>query len=240
MSELERDLRALGTAIDWPATPDLAPAVRARLTPRPPARRRFVPRSPLVAAAAVLLALLVATALVPEARSAVLRVLGLTEAARIVRAPRPPEVTRAPLDLGRRTTLADARRQVAFAVRIPAALGPPSGVQLSRRIAGGAVTLRWPGGDALTEFEGEGTPFLEKFATQDARVRRVTVGATFGYFLDGAPHEVVVLDRNGAAVQSTRALVRGAVLLWDAGGLAYRLETRAGLHHALGVARSVR
>ncbi|HEX4690872.1 MAG TPA: hypothetical protein VH276_09270 [Solirubrobacteraceae bacterium] len=238
---IEQELRALGAALEWPQTPDLVPAVRARMAPAPPARRRWRwrPHGPLALAAAVLLVLVVATALVPPARSAVLRVLGLTGSARIVQAPRAPDVSRGPLDLGRPIALAEARRRAPF-LRLPAALGAPAQARWSDRLAGGAVTLRWTDGDALTEFQGRGIPFLEKFASQPTRVRRIRVGTAPGYFLDGAPHEVLVMDRNGIPIQGTRALVRGNVLLWDAGPIAYRLETRRGLRHALAVATSVR
>jgi hypothetical protein len=233
---LELELRALAGALDWPPQPDLAPAVSARM--RAARRRRRPALRPLAVAAAALLILLAATALVPPARSAVLRVLGVTHAARIVRAPQPPRVSRGPLELGRPVALAEARRRAPF-LRLPARLGEPDAARYSDRLAGGAVTLRWAGGDALTEFEGRGTPFLTKFAASATRVRRVGVGTTFGYFLDGAAHDVVVMDRNGVPVQGTRALVRGNVLLWDAGGIAYRLETRRGLRHALAVAASL-
>jgi hypothetical protein len=237
---IDQELRALGAAIEWPQTPDLVPAVRERMAPAPrPRRRRWRPHGPLaLAAALLLLVVIVATALVPPARSAVLRVLGLTGSARIVQAPRAPDVSRGPLDLGRPVALADARRRAPF-LRLPTALGAPAQVRYSAALAGGAVTLRWAGGDALTEFQGRGVPFLEKFAGAAARVRGVSVGAARGYFLDGAPHEVLVMDRNGVPIQGTRALVHGNVLLWDAGGIAYRLETRRGLRHALAVAASL-
>jgi hypothetical protein len=234
---IEQELRALGAVLEWPETPDLIPAVHARMSPAPP-RRRWRPHGPLALAAAVLLVAIVATALVPPARSAVLRVLGITGAARIVQAPRAPDVSRGPLDLGRPLALGDARRRAPF-LRLPAALGAPVQVRWSDALAGGAVTLRFRGGDALTEFEGRGIPFLEKFAGAATRVRHVRVGVARGYFLDGAPHEVLVMDRNGVPVQGTRALVRGNVLLWDAGGIAYRLETRRGLRHAQAVAGSL-
>jgi hypothetical protein len=41
-------------------------------------------------------------------------------------------------------------------------------------------------------------------------------------------------------VRGERALVRANVLLWDAGGLSFRLETRRDLAGALAVARSLR
>ena len=42
MSELERDLRALGEEIAWAPTPDLAAAVQARVAAEPPRRSRCV------------------------------------------------------------------------------------------------------------------------------------------------------------------------------------------------------
>ena len=246
--QLERDLRALAATVEWPPTPELAAPVHARVAsdagaPTAPAAPRLLdrlrPRSPLAIVASVLLVLLVATALVPPARSAILRVLGLTSGARIVPAPpRPPTVSRSPVDLGRTTTLAAAQRRVSFRIRGAAALGPPRRVRLSTRLAGGAVTLSWPG-YVLTEFEGNGTPYVEKLVQTGTRLRRVRIGGATGYWLSGAPHFLILRDRNGAVIEGTTALVRAHVLLWDAGGLALRLETRRGLAQALAVARSV-
>jgi hypothetical protein len=240
---LERDLRALAAAIEWPPPADLEAAVMARLEPRPataPRRLlRALPASPLALAAAALLVLLVAAALVPPARSAILRVLGLTHAARIVRVDRVPRVSQANLDLGARTTLAAARPRLGFAPRLPTLLGPPRAVRYSDRIAGGALTLSWPG-TTLTELAGQAVPMLQKDVTERTRVRRTFVGADVAYFLSGAPHEVFLLDRSGKVLMGSRTLVRANVLVWDADGLSFRLETRRGLAGALAVARSLR
>ena len=142
------------------------------MAPAPAPRRRWRPHGALALAAAVLLVVIVATALVPPARSAVLKVLGLTGSARIVQAPRAPDVSRGPLDLGRPIALADARRRAPY-LRLPAALGAPVQVRWSDQLAGGAVTLRWAGGDALTEFQGRGLPVPgEVRGTGDARAPR--------------------------------------------------------------------
>lgn len=251
---LERDLRTLAATVDWPETPDLAAGVRTRLegeaarsphgvaprgrwSPRGPTTR--VPRSPLALAAAILLVLLIAAALVPPARSAVLRVLGLTEGASVVRVQRPPRSTTGPLGLGRPVRLEQARRQVAFRLRLPATLGRPERTRYSAAIAGGAVSLYWPG-YVLTQFQGGGIPYFRKFAGPGTTVRPVRIGAARGYFLSGAPHEVLVVDRTGQPITGERALVHAHVLLWDAGGIAFRLETRRGLRDALTVARATR
>ena len=91
----------------------------------------------------------------------------------------------------------------------------------------------------LTEFEGNGTPFVEKLIQGGGRVRRVDVGGARGFWVTGAPHILLLRDRNGAVIEGATALVRARVLLWDAGGLALRLETHRGLAQALAVARSV-
>jgi hypothetical protein len=242
---LERELRALAAEVEWPPTPDLALAVAARLGEPAPRGgftirlRRPLAASPLALAAIVVVALLLAAALVPPARSVILRVLGVTRGARIVRVePPPPGATHGPLDLGRPLPLARARRRVAFAVRLPAVLGPPALTRYSARIAGGAITLSWPG-YVLTEFQGQGVPFFQKLVGPRTRVRRARVGAAAAFFLSGAPHELVFADRYGQPLAGPRALVRGNVLLWDAGELSLRLETRRGLPEALAVARSI-
>jgi hypothetical protein len=253
---LERELRAMAAEVEWPPTPDLAAAVAeridgipqrepARLRPRlgavpgAPLRARLL-ASPLALAAVILLVLLAAAFAVPPARSAILRVLGLTHGAEIVRVQPPlPKVSRGPLDLGRPMPLAQARRRLAFAVRLPSLLGPPRLTRYSDRIAGGAVTLSWLG-YVLTEFEGQSLPFLQKFVTPKTKVRRVRIAGAHAYFLSGAPHELVILDRNRQPITGLSALVHANVLLWDAGGLSYRLETRHGLQAALAVANSLR
>src|SRR5213078_271839 len=68
----EHELRGLAAHVDFPAERDLAPAVRARLSPHSPRRRRAL----VLVLAAALLAIAVAFA-VPPARSGILRFLHL-------------------------------------------------------------------------------------------------------------------------------------------------------------------
>lgn len=245
-AELGRDLRAVAAEVEWPSAPDLAAAVRARIADEPagartlalPPLRARLAASPLALAAIVLVVLVVAAALVPPARSAILRVLGITHGARIVRVEEAPKVSKGSLDLGRSTTLAQARRRLAFRVLLPAALGPPTRVRYSAAIAGGAVTLSWPG-YVLTEFQGQALPYFQKFVGPKTKVRRTSIGGRPAYFLSGAPHQTLIVDRNDKPIMSESALVHANVLLWDAGRLSFRLETRRGLSDALGVARAM-
>ena len=245
--ELRDELRALGGEVAWPPTPDLAAAIAARIARDgvPVARRRsWAPTLRPAIVLPLLLALVIAgIAIVPSARTAVLDLLGLAAREQVVRVPRLPAATpglRSGPDVGRRVTLAQARAAVSFGVRVPTALGPPPEVRLSRQLAGGAVTLLYGDRHALTMFRGQGEPFARKLVGPRTRVVETTVAGHPALFLTGAPLEWIALDRSGVPVQSTARLVDANVLLFDAGGVGYRLETGAGLPGALAIARSLR
>ena len=141
--ELERALSDLGAHLDFPATPDLAPAVATRLREAPAAREgrprvrgwlARLPRLPgwrrlaLAGLAAVVLAAAVLV-VSPGTREAVARRLGLRGVDIRLGGERPtPTVTTRPgerleLGLGLRVTLEEARRRVAFPVLVPTAVG---------------------------------------------------------------------------------------------------------------------
>jgi hypothetical protein len=249
---LEAELREHAINVRWPLTPDLAERVVARLEDgagEPERAERRVGtgprrRAPLVfgrgpgVAAAAILTLLIVGALVAPVRSAMLDVLGIGGPDRIVRVPGPPDTSRPALDVGARTTLAAAQRRLAFAIRLPRALGPPREVRYSDAIAGGAVTLIGPG-TALLETEGGIDPVLQKGIGPGAHARPVSVAGAPGYFITGA-RETAVLDRDGHMIPASRSLARGDALVWQRDGIAFRLETRGGLRRALAIARSVR
>ena len=80
MSDLERRLTQLGRELDWPETPDLAPAVRRRIASPAPTRRRrplILRRSLAIALASLLLLAGGVFAAVPSVRDAVLEFFGL-------------------------------------------------------------------------------------------------------------------------------------------------------------------
>ena len=121
---IERDLHELAAHVELPPERDIAPAVRARIV----ARR---PRPGRLAIAMALIALAVAVALaVPPARSEIRRWLGLGTA-RVEFVDRLPDVrTRRPLDLGPKTSLADARERVPYDILTSSLLGAPREVHL--------------------------------------------------------------------------------------------------------------
>jgi hypothetical protein len=231
MPDLERELRALGAELAWPATPDLAASVSARL----PARPVRAPRGPagrgrrlVLALAAALLLIPSAAMAVPGARHAILDALGLRHVT-VERRPRVP----AGHDprLGDRTTLAAAARAAGGPLLLPAALGPPDRVFA----VGAIVTVLYDGPHLLLAQAGGRlhADMLEKVISVDDRIRRVRVAGRPGIWLPRR-HVYQWTDETGGLVRS------GAALIWERGGRVLRLEGTTSLRAALRIAATVR
>lgn len=235
MAELELALRELGREIELPPTPDLVSAVRRRLG----ASRRTWWQRPIVVAVAVLAVALAAVLAVPPARSAILDWLGIG-GARITRVEQlPPAPAVGNLDLGRRVTLAEARRRAPWLL-VPTAkgVGDPDQVGYSTTIPGGKVTLLWGTPRdvhlLLTEFRGEA--YIEKLVQPGTNVELVTVNGGRGAWVEGS-HVLVYRDRHGLTRDDTARLA-GKTLLWQRGDVTLRLEGDFSRDEALRIARS--
>jgi len=229
MPELETALRELARELDFPPTPELGDAVRARLG------RRRAPWRPIAIALAILAVAVGAVLAVPPARTAILDWLGL-EGVEIVRVDELPEAPVAGhLDLGREVTLDQARREAPWLL-IPS--DRPEHVYVSRSIPGGKVTLLWgtPTNVRLLLSQFRGRLFLEKIVTPEAGIERVRVGSSPGVWLPG-PHVVLYRDRDGRVREQTSRLV-GDTLVWQAGDRTLRLEGALSKDDALRIARS--
>ena len=229
MPELEAVLTELGRQVEFPPTPNLAPAVRRRLGERRSWRR------PVALVLAVLVVAIGATLAVPQARTAILDWLGLP-GVHIVRVEKlPPVPVVGNLDLGRQVTLAEARR------RAPWLLVPtdaPDRVYVSTAIPGGKVSLLW-GTPAsvrllLTEFRAQQT-YIEKLIEPNTEVERVDVG-DLGVWLE-QPHVLFFVDRDGRFRQNTARLA-GKTLIWQQGDVTLRLEGKLSKAEALRIGRS--
>jgi hypothetical protein len=244
MNELERALVALGRELAMPGTPDLAPRVLEELD-RPTA----VPRPRLrlaLALAAVLAASLLAALAIPDARSALLRFfhIGAVQIEVVDElppvAPEPPELDLGSA-LGRRVSLAQARRRAGFDLRELAE--PPDRVYLGPR---GTVWFLYGRPDAVRLLVAQ-TPQLsvdeqfifKKLVGAGASVQTARVRGNPAYFLSGEPHEMILVDEHGVPVQETARLAQD-VLLWEESGRTYRLEGDLTLAEALGIADSLR
>ena len=228
MNDLERALVALGRDLDVPEAPDVVAVVRARLERpgRMPRRRRRL----ALAIALALLALLGATLAVPEARSALLRVLHIG-GERIERVEELPEIAPGPpgvgLELGEVVTLEEARRRATFDLRELRNEPEPDRVFLGPR---GTVWFQWGTPERVRLLVAQtpllrldNTFLLKKLVGSGTSVEPVSIRGEPGYFLSGAPHFVVLLDELGNPIEETVWLGRN-VLVWEDDGLAIRLE----------------
>jgi hypothetical protein len=216
MPELELALRQLGGELDWPAEPNLAPRVAARL--RQPARRT---RRPLVLALAAVAAALAVAMAVPPARSAILDFFGIggVEIRRVETLPELPTARSAP---GVPVPLDEARNGVAFDLVVPEGY---------RRVywTPGIVTFVWPD-RLLMQFAGDEL-FVKKVREQDTEVEQLDVHGHRGVWLEGAPH--------GLFLPGGEKRLAGNVLIWVRDGVTFRLEGELTLERALELAGTI-
>jgi len=265
--ELERTLADLGAHLVFPATPDLAQSVRARLAAQPaPARTAHLlawpwsasPRRTLLAAA---LALLVAAsaflAAFPGARSAVAEWFGL-DGVRIVVVDETPPPAASPVGpnllLGERVTLEDARTRVPFELALldVAAFGAPDEVYVREVASGTMVSLLYrPRADLpeaaetgvgalLMQFDAETDgEILSKRVRVDSPPMEVRVGDTHGLWVFGTSSLVINPDPSiGFEGQAGRSSAN--ILFWQRDGVTYRLETALSRQQAVVVAEATR
>lgn len=244
MNGLERELQALGRELAVPAAPDLVSTVLARIDLQPtarPQRRRWV-----LAVAVVLIAVLAATLAIPDARSALFRVLHIG-GERIELVDELPEVAPDPAGLnlesalGQRVTLAEARQEAGFDIReLDTA---PDRVYLDAR---GTVWFLYGTPQSVRLLIAQ-TPrlgvdddlILKKLAAPGTRIEEVSVDGLPGIYLSGAAHLLLLLDEFGNVVEESVRLAEN-VLVWEANGVAYRLEGDFTSDEALALAESLR
>lgn len=242
MNGLERSLTALSHELAVPEAPDLVERVRAEIGRRP-AAPAWAPRRRLVLAVAVgVLAALGATLAIPDARSALLRIFNLG-GERIELVEELPEVgLEHDLEfvLGERVTLEEAERRSGFDLSRPGQL--PDRVYVGDR---GTIWMLYGTPQKVRLLIAQ-TPlatlprdvFLKKLAAPGTTVQPVDVDGAPGLFISGNAHLVLLLDENGDIVDDAARLAQD-VLLWERGGVAYRLEGDFSLEDALRVAREL-
>jgi hypothetical protein len=276
MPELERTLTRIGRELDWPDTPDLAAGVTARLRAGEPdggrvarsrrdrrgiarpGRGRFalppagLRRALVLALVSLLVMAGAAFAAFPGVRDSVLEFFGLQGATveRRESLPEPPPPR--PLDLGERTTLEAASRQLAFEPLVPADPGEPDGVYVSTRATGGELSLTYrprPGlpradttglGLLVTEVRGDLMPRLfGKLAGGGTRIVPLRIDGERAVWLGSAQHFLFYRGPDGTVVEDE---VRAAqnVLLVERGRMLVRLEGAFDRDRAVRIAESLR
>ena len=252
---VEALLRSAAADAAWPATPELRGVVLARIAATPAVsgaqsaasgapsthgrRLRLVRALALAVIAALLLAGL-ATAL--GYRLPGIDILFVDEL--------PPAGTG--LDLGSPVPLAEARAGESPRILVPAALPAPETAYVlddgDRRI----VTLAWragegepvlPGTDlslAVMAVPGEtDEAFLSKLLGPGTTIEPVDVGGDRGWWIAGAPHDLLIRRSDGTAGALTSRLA-GDTLVFARDGTLYRVESALGRDATLEVAASFR
>ena len=161
----------------------------------------------------------------------------------------------AALGLGIAMSLDDVRARVEMPVVPPLdpALGPPDAYFLDRGLAGGMVSMIWtarsglPAADEtglavlISQFDGAvNADGFVKLRDQEVQVEPVSVAGSQAWWLHGATHLFLRLQGTGdesRPVVPTR--LAGDTLLWERGGLTYRLEGSVGLERAIEIAESI-
>ena len=261
MTDLDAALRDLAAHVAFPDPPDVAAAVRLRLTAAPPSpspgsaasgRFAWTPRTRriLAIAAAVLVVVAVVAAAVPRARHAVADRLGLrgVEIRVVPTTASPPTTasstvapttaavptgppTTAAPFLGRATTLDEAAADFPGPLLVPP--DPPTGVYVDDRT--GEVNLTLAGGLLLGQFPNA-QPLFEKVLDADAATVAVTVDGGRGLWLPGRAHVIV---RLGDEYEEPRSRIAGPTLIWEHGDTTLRLEGESSLDAALAIAGSL-
>lgn len=233
----EEILRDLGAHLDVPAPPEesaLTAAVLARLDEPPHARPAPLPRL-VAAAAALLLALGVAMAVSPDVRAAVLDFLRIGGVEVNQTPPPSPPSSDVPLPGERAVTLGEARDAADFPLRVPALLGDPLAVRVADGDPPRVVTLHYED-VRVDQFEGGLAPMFQKFFHADHAVP-TRVDGWPGLWLP-EPHPVIYLGRDGRTHEQPARLA-GTTLIWERGGLTYRVEGDLTHEEAVAIAESM-
>jgi hypothetical protein len=81
--------------------------------------------------------------------------------------------------------------------------------------------------------------FAKKIIAPDTTVEFLTVNGGRGYWIAGAPHQFLYLDRDGTIRDETLRLA-GDTLLWEQDGRTLRIEGARSRDEALRIAASIR
>ena len=257
MPELEDELTALATAIDWPSTPQLRAFLPIYEEVSGEAGRRGLPRWALAAAAALLI---VATLLAyTPSRDAIAGWLNLhVIIQRFQHPPTPspfaPSQLGENLGLGTQVTLEEARGSTDWKITVPSSLGQPDAVYVKPPPAGpskGEVSLVYAKrpdipvsgqtGVAVLVTEARGAVneiFFQKMLGPDTPVEQVNVGGHPGYWISGHPHNFAFTDADGHFYPETLRLATNT-LIFDHNGTIIRIEGDMTKGQALAIASSI-
>lgn len=247
MNEFEKKLIRIAKGIGYPPTPDIAGFVSANM--QPASRPRLMSRR-FVWSLTILLILLSSLLLIPPARAAILEFIQVGIVRIFPARPETPTIAAPSLQSSRltdfldqiagETNLANARELANYPILLPTyppGFGQPDQVYVQD--ANGAMTiLAWmdveePERVILSlHFIPQGSWMIEK--VQPTVIQEAEVNGRRAVWTTG-PYPLLL--RNGS-VEMVR-LVEGHALIWEEGGITYRLETDQPLEEALKIAESL-
>jgi hypothetical protein len=254
--ELEATLTDLGERLAYPRPTRLAAAVRARLNEPRPRRWWDAVLSPRYAfapaIATLLLILVVGLAATPAAADLFMRLRGI-DIFRTTATPTAPAASPAVTFPGERVSLEVARGRAPF-LRVPAdaRLGTPDQVYIDKIPAGDRVTLVYVSRPGIPVSRDAGVSavvvvfraqidesLFGKVGVAGTRIEEVTINGGRGFWLEGTPHQFFYRDSAGNPSPETLRLA-GNTLLWEQGGVTFRLEAQVARDDALRIATSFR
>ncbi|MEK6206098.1 MAG: hypothetical protein AABM32_00485 [Chloroflexota bacterium] len=247
--DLERTLSDIGGRLEGPRR-DMWPAVRERIAARRPTRwwSRLAP-----AGATLAVMLVVAFVLTPSAIEGLEHLLNIP-GVQVFRVPATPSATTGTSGTfpgQRAASVAEASRIAGFAVREPAALGAPDEIYVETAPVRVTLVYRVRPGLPPTALTGIGALIVEFNGSLDAPILGKAIGpgttleaiplstGNAAYWLAGQPHQFFYRDSAGNIQPDTLRLA-GNTLLWDAGGVTYRLEAQVSRDEAVRLASSLR
>jgi hypothetical protein len=245
----EAMLSRLADGLTYPATPDIASAVRRRLAEGPGAvveRRRVW--APVVAGAlgVLLLAMALTLAVSGDVREAVADFLGLAvpgEEIHLLPTPA-PGVTPTALPTARSlqsyatpTTVEAVARQLGFAAVLPPGEAAPKGVYIVDYQGAPVLVLEYGRFDL---WETDAVIFLKfVFSKETPVLEQLTVKGQPAYWLGGGSHIVRVVGTDGTEVVGSERTVTRNTLVWHGAALNYRLETELSKDEAVRLAEGL-
>jgi hypothetical protein len=168
--------------------------------------------------------------------------------------PRPSPTIAVPLGsnlgLGGQVKLDRLATVVDIPVRLPAQ--PGIGSPATAWLLAGRLSVVWPAsptlpalsepgvGLLLSQFRGSLEPgYFQKVLDQGTTIETVRVDGVTGWWISGAPHEIVYVDERGNPVFDSRRSV-GDTLLWARGDVTYRIESALGRDATVALAATLR
>jgi len=244
--QIEAMLGRAARAVSYPPTPALTSRVRARIEREPAPRRLALPALGvrLAASAAAALLLVAGAALaVPQSREALADLFGFghvqVEVGPVLG---PPPPTLSPESFARPAGVVEAARLVDFPLRFATLDGQrldPDAVYLLGEEAALPVVIFVYEEEGFDLYQTR-QAFFGKGVPDPDLIHEISFDGHPALWIDEGGHIASFLDAQGRLIVESRRTVERATLLWEQGGVTYRLETSLSQAEAIAAAEALR